>query len=186
MDDGKALAEKAAKLLSDFESLRVTENEHAEGEKPLRIGSFEVFTTHCLGALIEGHLGERPLVLHELVPGRLEESLLDRQIDLGVTYLPIPRGELDHLKVATLTMGVYGKKELLNSGTIAEIPFVVPVTPLFGTPTKMVGLDGWPDNLVKRQIKYRVTLMESALELCREGRAAAFLPVSSCSCIIEK
>ena len=39
-----------------------------------------------------------------------------------------------------------------------------------------MGLDGWPDHLFERKIKYRVTMMESAIELCREGHAVAYLP----------
>jgi DNA-binding transcriptional LysR family regulator len=175
-DEGKLLAERATKLLDDFEGLRRAAHLPAESERPLRIGSFEVFTTHGLGPLFRDLLEERELILHELVPGRLEESLVDRHIDLGVTYLPIPHPELDFIKVATLSMGVFGKKELVAHAKVTELPFVVPVTPLHGSPTKVVGLDGWPDNMIRRKIRYRVTLMESALELCREGRAVAFLP----------
>jgi DNA-binding transcriptional LysR family regulator len=39
-----------------------------------------------------------------------------------------------------------------------------------------VGLDGWPDHKYQRKIQYRVTMMESALQLCRQGAAVAYLP----------
>lgn len=35
---------------------------------------------------------------------------------------------------------------------------------------------GWPDHEFERNIKYRVTRMESALELCRKGLCVAYLP----------
>jgi DNA-binding transcriptional LysR family regulator len=73
-------------------------------------------------------------------------------------------------------MGVFGRKELLSENKLEDVPFAVPVTPIHGSPTKVVGLDGWPDDVQPRNIRYRVTLMESALELCRQGRAASFLP----------
>jgi hypothetical protein len=48
--------------------------------------------------------------------------------------------------------------------------------PIPGSPTKMNGLDGWPDEKILRKIKYKVTMMESTLELCRQGKACAYLP----------
>jgi DNA-binding transcriptional LysR family regulator len=53
---------------------------------------------------------------------------------------------------------------------------VVPVTPIFGAPSRVKGLDGWPDDAYPRKIKYQVTLMESALELCRQGGVAGYFP----------
>jgi DNA-binding transcriptional LysR family regulator len=73
-------------------------------------------------------------------------------------------------------MDVYVRQGAFGEHTLKNVPFVVPVPPIRGAPSKVVGLDGWPDHLVSRTIRYRVTLMESALELCRQGLAAAFLP----------
>lgn len=176
-DEGKALATKIEKVLADIDALRAQAAPAESAAAPLRVGSFEVFTTHALGPLVRDHFPDGSLVVHELLPGRLEEAIADRLIDVGVTYLPIARPEIDFLKVTTIRMGVFGKKNLWARGEkVTEIPFVVPVAPLHGAPTKVVGLDGWPDTLVRRHIPYRVTLMESALELCRQGLAAAFLP----------
>jgi DNA-binding transcriptional LysR family regulator len=175
-DEGKVLATKIEKLLGELDSLRAPGRPTGTGSEPLRLGSFEVFTTHCLGALARDYLEGVDLVLHDLTPGHLEEALGDRQIDLGITYLPIPHPDLDFLKVTTITMGVYARKGLWPGKLATEIPFAIPVPPIHGTPTKVIGMDGWPDNLVRREVKYRVTLMESALELCRSGMAAAFLP----------
>ncbi len=43
-------------------------------------------------------------------------------------------------------------------------------------PTRVRGLDGWPDDRIPRKIRYRVTLMETAMSLVRQGLAAAYLP----------
>ena len=59
---------------------------------------------------------------------------------------------------------------------LEQIPFAVPVTPLSGAPDRIRGRDGWPDQAIPRQVVYQVTLVESALELCRQGLAAAYLP----------
>lgn len=70
-------------------------------------------------------------------------------------------------------MGQEHFRQVTNSN---DLSFVVPIHPAEGTPSKVIGPDGWPDHLIERQIKYRVTMMESAMELCREGHAVAYLP----------
>jgi DNA-binding transcriptional LysR family regulator len=125
---------------------------------------------------LQTEFADTELTLHEFGPGQLELSIANDTVDIGVTYLPIPHSDVDFLKVTRIGMGVYGKKALWQNRPLAEVPFVVPVAPLQGTPTKVTGLDGWPDNLVPRLIEYRVTLMESALEICRQGLALAYLP----------
>lgn len=177
-DQGKVFAARAQVLLKEFEQLRASAKNAEAKRDVLRVGSFEVFTTHCLWPLLKDYLSdtESDLVLHELGPGKLEEALVDNRLDIGITYVPIPHPDLDFLKAATLTMGAFSRKGAWTSKTLSDIPFAVPVTPLQGSPTKVVGLDGWPDNLVPRNIRFRVTLMESAIELCRQGVAAAFLP----------
>src|SRR5262249_27548073 len=42
--------------------------------------------------------------------------------------------------------------------------------------TRVRGLDGWPEDAYQRKVLHRVTLMESALELCRQGRVAGYFP----------
>jgi DNA-binding transcriptional LysR family regulator len=72
-------------------------------------------------------------------------------------------------------MGVFGLKKYKDV-LLSELPFAVPLSPMEVTPSKVIGLDGWPDHKIQRKIKYRVTLMESALELAREGHCVAYLP----------
>jgi len=98
-----------------------------------------------------------------------------RRIDLGITYLPVPHAGIEFTEVTRIHMNVFGLPRF-RSMPRAERPFVVPLLPAVGTPSKVVGLDGWPDHRIDRRIQFRVTLMESALELCRQGRAVAFLP----------
>jgi DNA-binding transcriptional LysR family regulator len=175
-EQGKAFARQAEVLLADWEGLRSSLQRQAEARERLRIGSFEVFTTHFLGDLLRTEFADTELTLHELGPGQLELSIAADTVDIGLTYLPIPHADLDFLKITMIEMGVYGKQSLWKDRDFRDIPFVVPVAPLQGTPNKVTGLDGWPDNLVPRRIQYRVTLMESALEICRQGLALAYLP----------
>lgn len=143
-------------------------------QSPTRIGSFEVFTTYFLrqlGKYIDlGHLE-----IHEYGPGRLEEAVADSTIDIGITYLPIPKPQVEFTEATRIKMGIFGLKKF-KGNAIAELPFVIPLQPTEGTPSKVVGLDGWPDHKYSRNIKYQVTMMESAIELCRQGQCVAYLP----------
>ncbi len=39
-----------------------------------------------------------------------------------------------------------------------------------------MGLDAWRNHKLPRNVAFKVTMMESALELCRQGKAVAYLP----------
>jgi len=74
-----------------------------------------------------------------------------------------------------IRMGIFGLKKF-QSYAFAELPFVVPIAAVAGTPNKVKGLDGWPDDRVPRRIRYSVTLMETAMALVRRGLGVAYLP----------
>ena len=141
---------------------------------PTRIGSFEVFTTYFLSVLTK-HTQLESLELHEYDPGRLEQAVSDGHVDVGITYTPIPKAGIDFIEATKIKMGAFGLKKFKNTA-VKDLPFVVPLGPSEGTPSKVLGLDGWPEHKFQRNIKYRVTMMESAMELCREGHAVAYLP----------
>lgn len=143
-------------------------------ESPTKIGSFEVFTTYFLATLTK-YVDLVSLELHEYGPGKLEQAVVDGTIDVGITYVPIPKPQVEFIEVAKVQMGVYGLKKLKNE-PLTSLPFVVPLHPVNGAPSKVVGLDGWPDHKYPRLIKYKVTMMESAIELCRLGLSVAYLP----------
>jgi DNA-binding transcriptional LysR family regulator len=143
-------------------------------EEPTKIGSFEVFTTYFLGHLVN-YIDLDSLELHEYGPGRLELAVSNSTIDIGITYIPIPHSSIEFTEVTKIRMGVFGLRKFKNVA-LGKLPFVVPLTPVEGTPSKVIGLDGWPDHKYRRIIKYRVTMMESAMELCRRGLCVAYLP----------
>lgn len=78
--------------------------------------------------------------------------------------------------VTKIKMGVFGLSNQFKNQEFSSLPFAIPLLPSEGTPSKVIGLDGWPDHQFERNIKYRVTMMESALELCRKGLCVAYLP----------
>lgn len=174
---GRRLASRSERLLEEMEGLsRELRTRAKESAAPVRLGSFEVFTTYFLARLAAGPLEGIPLVVHELIPGPLEEALERREIDVGLTYLPVPRAGLEFLEATTLEMGLFARRDAFAGVSFDRLPFAVPVSPVHGTPTRVRGLDGWPDDRIPRRVVYRVTLLESALALLREGLAAAYLP----------
>lgn len=176
-DAGLRLVMEAQPLIAGVLSLKDNLKKDKQSQAPLRIGSFEVFTTYFLSRILSGPLKSIPLDVTELVPGNIEKALIARQVDVGITYLPIPAPELELIKVGSIEMRVYKRKGAAFQGVpFAELPFVCPNIPVEGTPSKVKGLDGWPDNHYPRHIQHRVGMMEGALEICRQGLAVGYFP----------
>jgi DNA-binding transcriptional LysR family regulator len=178
--DGRELARRGQPLLEGLDRLKneLKEKQQSSGNntRPIRIGSFEVFTTHFLSGLMEYIPANKDLLLREVIPGEMEQSLLADEIDYGITYMPIPTAGISHQQISFVAMSIFGQADIFEHVPFSKLPFVIPVLPLSGSPNRVQGLDGWPDGQVERLIRYRVTMMESALELCRQGKAVAYLP----------
>lgn len=183
-EEGRALANRSIEILDAVQNLKI-QLQSAREEKqasPLRIAAFEVFSTYFLQALEYMDMGDRKLVLHEAIPGELEQIVNQGKADVGITYLPIASPNIEHIKITSVLMGVYKRKGAFKNVLQENLPYVVPAFPLNGTPTKVRGLDGWSDETYVRKVKYEVTLLESALELCRQGRCVGYFP----SFIVER
>jgi DNA-binding transcriptional LysR family regulator len=175
-DSGHCVAKEANELLVKVDEFRTRVKTPTRPRLELRIGSFEVFTTYFLGELAERFFPGYSIKAAELTPGRLEQAVADGTVDYGITYLPIPSSELDILKVRSLAMGVFGKLENFKETPFGELPFVAPNITIAGAPSKVQGLDGWPDETYPRHIKFRTGMMEGGLELCRRGLAVGYFP----------
>lgn len=177
-DRGKQLLKRAPKAIDELRGLleSVAANDGTGGRQRVRLGTFEVFSTYFLRFLGELPWAQHALELHELLPGELERYLVQGEIDYGLTYMPVPDPSLDFLKIGVIEMGVFTRQGAFKGVPQAELPFVVPIAPLQGVPTKIRGLDGWPETAYRRKVLHQVTLMESALELCRQGRVAGYFP----------
>jgi DNA-binding transcriptional LysR family regulator len=178
-EEGKELARLAKPHVEGLELLAKGIGKlEASRKNQLRLGSFEVFTTHFLRGLIPHLPNDMNILLREVIPGEMEKSLLNHEIDFGITYIPIPTAGIDHQKVATIEMGIFGLNNKFTDEHYENLPFVVPVQPIVGSPNKVQGLDGWPDDRFARKVKFQVTMLESALELCRQGKAVGYFPTA--------
>lgn len=175
-DVGHVFAKDARRLLREVEELQDRLRLKAAPRRQIRIATFEVFSTYFLSVLKEIGWDDQSLVLHDSLPGEIEKAVAENQVDFGITYQPMPRPEIDLLKVISIEMGVFTNASAFKNVIQSDLPFVIPVDPLMGQATRVKGLDGWPPDAYERKVKYEVTLLESALELVRQGRAAGYFP----------
>lgn len=166
-DYAKALIPELTEVINRID--RIRDHKVLRGdEKKLLIATFEVFSTYFMSFAIKEQFQDYNCEILESIPGKMELAVAAGHADLALTYNPVPHPDLDFLKVQEIEMGMFGKNK--------NLPFVVPLGPVEGSPTKVRGLDGWPDNAFPRNIQFEVTLLETALGLCREGLAVAYLP----------
>jgi DNA-binding transcriptional LysR family regulator len=175
-DSGKSLLRRAPALVEEIKELKASLHRESEGPHPIRIGTFEVFSTYFLTFLDHLAWQSHALELHEMLPGEVERYVSAGEVDIGITYLPIPDPNLDFLKVTSIEMGVFTRRGAFKGVAQKDLPYVVPIMPLHGVPTRVRGLDGWPEDAYQRKVLHRVTLLASALELCRQGRVAGYFP----------
>lgn len=175
-DAGKRLLKRTPILIDELRSLRESIHSEPNRATSVRIATFEVFSTYFLSFLNRLKWDAHNLEMHEVLPGELEKFVAGGDVDYGITYMPIPHPDLDFLKVTSIEMGVFTRKAAFQGVAQQDLPFVVPITPLQGVPTRVRGLDGWPEDAYRRKVHHQVTLMESALELCRQGRVAGYFP----------
>lgn len=170
---GEEFKRKSAPLLRQW--LDLPKDIRSESDiRPTRIGSFEVFTTYFLRRLTK-HVELKSLELHEMTPGKLEDAIVAGKIDIGITYNPIPKSGITFIETGKIQMGVYGLP-VFEKTSWEDLDFVVPLSPGEGTPSKVMGLDGWPDHRFERKVTYKVGMMESAMELLRQGLCVGYLP----------
>ncbi len=176
-NEGKKLVRYAEKFLAEEKNFLKATKHEIENELEFKIATFEVFSTH-LAPEINLALGlDKKISWLESTPGEIEYLIRSGKADLGITYIPIPTNDVEHLMVNSISMGVYqGQAPLFIETLESKIPFAIPVQPNYDTPTKAKGLDGWPDHKISRNIKYRVTLMETALALTAAGQCVGYFP----------
>lgn len=178
--EGRELAQHAQPLIENLTRLKMDfkNKKRAEIIKPqlIKIGTFEIFSTYFLKYLAEAIPPQSELILHEAVPGDIETKLLNNEIDYGITPMPIPTNSIQHKKVTQMDLKIFGRATIFKNMPFEKLPFVVPIQSILKSPNKITALDSWPDEKITRFMKYKVNMLESALELCRQGKAVAFLP----------
>jgi DNA-binding transcriptional LysR family regulator len=174
-DAGRAFHERAAQVIGEYERLKSSPNPAPLPDRPLRIGSFEVFTTHLLAHVISKEPDAPPVLALERGPGRLEEAVLSDEIDFGLTYAPIVSTGIELLPLGDFTMEIFGRPAWQRV-RFEDLAFAVPITSVGGHVAGFQSLDGWPSTAPMRSVRYRFELLESALALAKLGRCVLHAP----------
>lgn len=178
--EGRELAAQAQPIIENLTRLKIDFKNKKRANiielKPLQIGTFEIFSTYFLKHLTDALPTNSELILHEAAPGDIEIKLLHNEIDYGITSMPIPTNGIQHKKITQMDLKIFGCATIFQKVAFEKLPFVVPIQPILKSPNKITTLDSWPDEKITRFMKYKVNMLESALELCRQGKAVAFLP----------
>ncbi|MGZ3775782.1 MAG: LysR family transcriptional regulator [Pseudobdellovibrionaceae bacterium] len=177
-DNAKELIPVFTEVIEKLDAVKKDRNSGSGSseKKVVRIATFEVFSTHFIERLLDQSFFDYECQLYEMIPGQMEAAVASRVVDIALTYIPIPHPDLDFIKISPIEMGVYGNISGRSNESFHDLPFVVPVIPVEGSPNKVRGLDGWPDDALPRNIRYRVQMLETALGLCRRGIAVAYIP----------
>lgn len=171
-EDGRVTARWAGRVLDEVGSLKRAFERTDDAQ--LRLGTFEFFMTHALTPLLD--VLPDTLVVRDLPPDTLEDALVQRRIDVGITVRPYPKPHVEHLEAGRFHMGVYARRDRFRGLGPTDTPFAVPLDMASDSPVFQRAQDGWPDEQVPRHATHRVDMLETGLELCRRGHTAAFLP----------
>jgi DNA-binding transcriptional LysR family regulator len=179
-DAGRRVYAAAQKVLAEVETIQGAARGVAPRTGPVRIATFEVFSTYFMGELLErGLIDDRDrerVIVREAIPGAIEDAVAREEVDLGITYIAMPRVEVDYLRVTTLEMGIYGRGEKFAKMRTEELPFCAPAIPVRAVATAAQSLDGWPDDRCPRTVVHSADMLETALDFARRGLAVLYVP----------
>lgn len=175
-DYAKTILPNLKAIIQQIDAVRDQSKMSSQNKRILKIATFEVFSTHFMAKVLRDFFSEYKCEVYEMIPGKMEEAIASSKADLALTYIPIPHPDLDLLHVLDIEMGVFGHPTLIKKSKPESVPFAAPVSPIEGSPNKVRGLDGWPDDAFPRRVQYHVEMLETAMALCRGGLAVAYIP----------
>jgi DNA-binding transcriptional LysR family regulator len=168
---GFSIYEDFKKILVLLEKIRDSD----EGSEEVSLGFLEVFTYNLLGSILpanESNIYE----IYEKAPGELEDQIFQGKIKYGYSYLPVGYNGVIHEPLAKIKLGAFVAKNSRLSGSVGNIPFVVPSSGLGFHPLSTKERDGWPIELGERTVFAKVNLLSTAIDLVRSGHCAIFMP----------
>jgi DNA-binding transcriptional LysR family regulator len=176
-EGGQIFYQKVDRIIRDIESLKNLKINHESNSSPIKLVSFEVFSTYFLAQFLQDENTTSPVEIRESTPGEMEQLIAGGHSDIGITYEPIPYQGVEFLKIAKIKMGIYTDKHTKYSKLpFDEIPFITPLSPIGGTPSGVKGLDGWPEHQISRLSPIKVDMMQTALLMTAQGLGACFIP----------
>ena len=169
--EGRALYERSREILVKVNALREIESSANPRE------GFKLGLPEALALALSTRLADEdgPIEMEDMDSGEIEARVLDSKIDFGFTFVPFPHADLDHLKVASVSIGAFVAKGAFAHVVLDAIPFVAPSSELKDNPLSLKIRDGWNAKYT-RSIRYRVNTLAIAMNLARAGACAVFAP----------
>ncbi len=159
----------------DFFQEKLSGLTRSKGSQTIRIATFELFSTYVFSHLVDSFDPMFQFALVEKGPGEIEQSILSRSVDFGITTLPIPDSQLDFLKLCSFKSGIFIAGASPGTTDVSELIFSAPITSISNNPTGQTQLDGWPQG-IPRKVGYKLELLESGLALARYKKAPIYCP----------
>ncbi len=124
-EEGRKFALEASAIVERISNLKdfIKKEKKVKEESPLKIASFEVFSTYFLHVLEKIELSNKSLVIYDLGPGEIERAVAEGHADYGISYLPSPHPNIEYLKISTIEMGVFKKRGTFKNLKQFELPF---------------------------------------------------------------
>ena len=178
--EGQALRARAERIFDEVEAAEGELSGGARAPGRLRLASRELVTNHLLPRALRGLPGVE-VSLHALGARELVEALLKDRVDAGYFHAALPDEQLESVRLGRLSSRVYAAPSLLRRlgrpktpAQTLRLPFVAPRP--FGEEDGAPSADGFPDERLKRVIRYRVEFLETHRVLAVQGLCAAVLP----------
>ena len=173
-DDGILIYQHAKELLEQ-EARMLNIKKHTQTSS-IKIGIPLIFQSY-IGESFKRHLFNVEVIeLLDLDPGILEQYVANRQIDMGVTFVPFPREEIEIIEVGKYGSSCYHLKGAFQGKHLSEIPFATPSRELQHNHTDIKERDGWIKSNYPRYKKFSVTHLPTAIELALQGLCAVYMP----------
>lgn len=173
-DDGLMIYKRAKDFLENEQ--RLFKIEKNQNHSMLRIGSVEIFLCALSRKLMEIPFVNKPVSLLDLDPGLIEQLIINKELDFGITYVPYPTKNLEIIQIGRFGLGCYHLQNRFEQVDIKDIPFVAPAKSLLSNPAGIKERDGWFDSIYPRNKKYTVNLLSTAIELTLQGLCAIYMP----------
>lgn len=161
-------------LLDEYRSFHEKISRTEYSSERIRIATFEVFSSYFISSFLSVEESLEILML-EMTPGQIEQSILSGTVDFGLTYIPSPHNLLEYVEIGSFKMDLYGQAKWADV-EFSKWPFAVPVTELKIHSSEVESLDMWPTKAPKRYQKYQFELLETALQTSRQGLSVLHCP----------
>lgn len=182
--EGAALKAHAQRVFDEVAAAEVSLATGSARPLEVRLAVREMVTHYLLPRALAEQERSRPgtcFSLHELEPAAMADAVLKDRVDCGYYYAPVTREGLAGRRLGRMSSHVYAAPSLLRRlgrprapAETLKLPFVAPRP--FKEDPSAPSADGFPDDRLRRVVRYRAEFLETHRRLALEGLCAAVLP----------